>query len=130
MFVQEGSPFDGCPCSGCNLPRFVLPLLLGLLADGPQHGYQLLQRLRDFPTLRDIPPDQAGMYRLLKQMEDNGLVSGEQGPGRTVGKRNFTLTARGQAYLATWAGTLGRYQEDIACIVRFLRREQGGGGLS
>lgn len=70
------------------------------------------------------------MYRLLKQMEDNGLVSGEQGPGRTVGKRNFTLTARGQACLATWAGTLGRYQEDIACIVRFLRREQGGGGLS
>lgn len=55
MFVQEDSLFDGCPCSGCNLPRFVLPLLLGLLADGPQHGYQLLQRLRDFHTLRDSP---------------------------------------------------------------------------
>ena len=113
MFVQESSLFDGCPCSGCHLPRFVLPLLLGLLADGPQHGYQLLQRLRDFPTLRDTPPDQAGMYRLLKQMEDNGLVSGEQGPGRTVGKRSFTLTARGQA-----------------CIVSFLRRGKVGGDHS
>lgn len=90
MFVQEDSLFDGCPCSGCNLPRFVLPLLLGLLADGPQHGYQLLQRLRDF----------------------------------------HTLTARGQACLGTWAGTLTRYQEDIACIVRFLRRGRDGGGLS
>ena len=72
----------------------------------------------------------AGMYRLLKQMEDNGLVSGEQGPGRTVGKRSFTLTARGQACLATWAGTLDRYQEDIACIVSFLRRGKVGGDHS
>ena len=58
-------------------------------------------------------------------------VSREFGSGgRTVGKRSFTLTARGQAYLATWAGTLDRYQEDIACIVSFLRRGKVGGDHS
>lgn len=124
MLAQEAFPFDGCPCSGCNLPRFVLPLLLGMLGDGPQHGYQLLQRLAAFPTLQTSPPDKAGMYRLLKQMEDSGLVRGEQGPGRTVGKRSFRLTERGRACLDTWAATLARYQEDIACIVRFLHREE------
>ena len=66
--MNEMDLFADCPCSGSTLQRFVQPLVMSLLAHGSLYGYVLLQRLRNMPVWGNSPPDQAGVYRLLKLM--------------------------------------------------------------
>ena len=63
-----------CPCSGVNLPRFVQPVILAMLAEGPLHGYLVAQQLAETPLFRKQPPDATGVYRVLKAMEQNGVL--------------------------------------------------------
>ena len=44
---EEVDILDSCACSGANLPRFVQPVLLALLAQEPVHGYALVRKLAD-----------------------------------------------------------------------------------
>ncbi|EGW50442.1 hypothetical protein HMPREF1022_02509 [Desulfovibrio sp. 6_1_46AFAA] len=121
MPMKELLTFMNCPCAGSNLPRLVHPVLLGLLADGPLHGYLLLQRLEAMPQFQGNAPDPAGVYRLLKQMEHDSLLHGTQEPGRTASRRLFSLTERGRACLLRWMDTLEQHQASISRILDFLR---------
>ena len=90
-------------------PRGLLePYLLLLLRNLRTHGYQLMQSLTamGFATV-----DPATVYRVLRQMEKEGLITscwetGSAGPA----KRTYTLTDAGEAFLSTWANSLQRYQ--------------------
>ncbi|HYM55200.1 MAG TPA: helix-turn-helix transcriptional regulator, partial [Solirubrobacteraceae bacterium] len=55
--------------------------LLGLLLERPGHSYELANRLKTRlgETWRINPSD---VYRLLKQLEDGGLVSSSEEPRR------------------------------------------------
>ncbi|MFQ9492104.1 MAG: PadR family transcriptional regulator [Bilophila wadsworthia] len=86
---------DNCPCSGANLPRFVQPVILAVLSSGPLHGYLVVQRLAETSLFRKQPPDATGVYRMLRNMEQEGVLESDwelenSGPAR----KRYTLTEK------------------------------------
>jgi PadR family transcriptional regulator len=100
-----------------RVERFVEPSLLLLLRERPLHGYELLERI---PELGEGRVDIGNLYRLLRRLEDEGLVRSEWSadlPGPA--KRTYELTAEGRRLLDRWAEALGEAQQTIA---GFLKR--------
>jgi len=103
---------ENCPCSGKTLARLVHPAVLGALANGEAHGYEIAQRLAELSSF--AAPDAAGIYRTLGIMERDGYVSSrwdapQAGPPRKV----FQLTASGRTCLNQWRRTLRAYRKDL-----------------
>lgn len=99
-----------------RIERFGEPALLTLLADGPTHGYELLERLP--PLVGDERVDVGNVYRALRALEEEGLVSSEwradlPGPA----KRTYTLTGEGRAVLDLWRGSLGALRDEITVFL-------------
>ena len=104
------------------MERFGEPALLRLVADGPAHGYELLERLP--PLLGEDRVDVGNVYRTLRALEDEGLVSSEwhadlPGPA----KRTYTLTEDGRDVLAAWLGSLGTLRDSLTSLLD--EREEG-----
>jgi DNA-binding PadR family transcriptional regulator len=66
--------------------------ILGLLAEQPMHGYQVMQELAERSGGR-WHPSAGSIYPTLQQLEDEGLVVAEDRDGRNT----FSLTEAGQA---------------------------------
>ena len=103
-----------CACSGKTLARLLRPAVLALLARRETHGYDIVRRLRGLETFANFPPDASGVYKVLKSMEQEGLVSarwetGDSGPA----KRRYVVTKDGKACLKRWAETLEDYRAQI-----------------
>ncbi|MEN6337187.1 MAG: PadR family transcriptional regulator [Phycisphaerales bacterium] len=103
-----------CICSGKSLDRMLRPAILTILCDKAEglHGYAVEQELQTLKFFRDQPPDYTGLYRLLKRMESEELLSStksdsEAGPS----KRVYRLTDHGRRCLTRWLDSLTRYQE-------------------
>jgi len=117
----------GCPCTGKNLARLVHPAILAVLARESLHGYLILERLADAAMFRDQPPDPAGVYRILKTMEQEGLVTcawdlQSSGPAR----RQYTITDRGLTCLRTWLETLMNYRNSVDRLVATVQKALEG----
>ena len=56
-----------------RVERFVEPSLLLLLRERPLHGYELLERLPELGVEGRV--DIGNLYRLLRALEEEGLVS-------------------------------------------------------
>lgn len=71
--------------------------ILLALADGPRHGYGVMRALRTDPV-EPLSIGPATLYRALKEMESQGLISGTEGPDDSGGppRRYFKLTPLGQ----------------------------------
>ena len=63
-----------CPCPGRTLDRHLQPTILAYLADGPEHGYALADRLSGSPLMNGCSPDLPGVYRSLVALEGRGIV--------------------------------------------------------
>ncbi|MGH9280701.1 MAG: PadR family transcriptional regulator [Acidimicrobiales bacterium] len=91
------------------------PYLLVLLAEGPSHGYQLVERLADFGVDVGTP---AGVYRLLREMERAGLVhsvwelSQSRGPARRV----YSIAAAGRRALDADMVDLAATERSLATL--------------
>ena len=99
-----------------RVERFVEPSLLLLLRERPLHGYELLERIPELGVEGRI--DIGNLYRLLRSLEDEGLVSSEWSadlPGPA--KRTYELTAEGRRLLDHWAEALGRAQQTIGTFL-------------
>ena len=59
-----------------RVERFTEPAILLLLREGPKHGYQLLERLPEL-SAGDGHIDLGNLYRLLRALEAEGLVSSQ-----------------------------------------------------
>lgn len=115
--------FVNCPCSGANLPRFVQPVVLALLAGESMHGYSIVQQLSAIKFFRDNPPDITGVYRLLKNMEQEGSLTvqwdmHESGPARKC----YTITARGRHCLTQWEQTLREHMLFVGELQDYLHQ--------
>ena len=76
---------------GGRIERFQVAALLLLLRERPAHGYDLLERLPSL--LGDERVDVGNLYRVLRRLEEQGLVSSEWDesvPGPA--KRTYELT--------------------------------------
>ena len=106
-----------------RVERFGEAALLVALAARPTHGYELLERLPDLSGGERV--DVGNLYRTLRALEDEGLVTSEWRPdlpGPT--KRTYTLTAEGHALLASWLAAVEPLRDGLT---DFLRRTQEGG---
>lgn len=75
-------------------PRnFLQPLLLLLLREQANHGYELAARLR---PMHDTEGDAGGIYRALRGLERQGLVRSEWEPSAAgPARRIYHITADG-----------------------------------
>jgi DNA-binding PadR family transcriptional regulator len=111
-----------CPCVGETLDKLVQPAILAILAQGPMHGYRLVERLGAMPSFDGRKPDASGVYRVLKVMERRGLVvfawdASQAGPA----KRTYQITPGGQQCLGSWVRTLEQYRNRITSLLNTAR---------
>ena len=105
-----------------RVERFSEPALLLLLRDRSAHGYELIDSLSELTPGR--PVDMGNLYRTLRSLEGEGLVSSEwdaDAPGPA--KRRYELTAAGRRLLDEWAAALSAARDRIDV---FLRRYEKG----
>lgn len=99
-----------------RVERFTEPAILLLLREGPKHGYELLERLPEL-SAGDGHIDLGNLYRLLRALEAEGLVSSQwqarSGPPRRV----YQLTDSGAHLLDGWADSL---RQMSSAVERFL----------
>jgi PadR family transcriptional regulator, regulatory protein PadR len=105
MFEPGHKSHEGCRCRGGPLRGFIQPQLLLQLAKQPAHGYELMETLSQSGDLASADP--GNLYRLLRSLEDEGLVhsnwdTSAGGPARRV----YELTKEGHEYLDTWVVNL------------------------
>ena len=105
-----------------RVERFTEPALLLLLRERPAHGYDLMERLPELTGEQRV--EMGNLYRLLRALEDEGLVSSEWDAGSPgPAKRRYALTEAGARLLDQWAEALRRSQDRTAT---FLERYEAG----
>ncbi len=88
-------------------------LLLAIVADGPAHGYALVEALRQRSAGRfDLP--EGTVYPALHRLEAAGLLVSRWGDAAGRKRRVYELTKRGHSVLAArreeWAGFVASVQ--------------------
>jgi poly-beta-hydroxybutyrate-responsive repressor len=99
-----------------RIERFVEPALLLLLSERRMHGYELLDRLQELIPGERV--DMGNLYRLLRALEEDGLVSSEWDdalPGPA--KRTYELTTQGRELLHAWAKALLQTQKVVTAFI-------------
>ena len=102
-----------CAELGKSLNRLSQPTILTLLAnsDEPLHGYIIVQLAAQSPMFGGKKPDATGIYRALKRMEENELVTSKwDTPEEASAKRMFSLTDKGRRCLRRWIDALACYE--------------------
>jgi PadR family transcriptional regulator PadR len=105
---QSFHPHDKhCCCKehGPAIRGYLIPCLLLLLKDAPSHGYQLIELLEKRGYLREIP-DPGVIYRHLRRLEQDGMVTSTFEPGDGPARKVYTLAAEGRAALSEWVRNL------------------------
>jgi poly-beta-hydroxybutyrate-responsive repressor len=103
-----------------RVERFGELSLLVLLAARPTHGYELIERL---PELSGERVDVGNLYRTLRSLEDEGLVTSEWQadlPGPT--KRTYTLTDEGHVVLASWLRAVEQLRDGLTEVLDRARK--------
>lgn len=76
-------------------------VVLGLLAEEPMHGYDLIERFRERSMGFWTELSRASVYQVLKRLERDGAVAGKAQEGREgPDRRVFRITKRGREHLA------------------------------
>ena len=116
MARQSKPTTDGGAGSDDLRARSLLrPAILLLLKERESHGYELVSRLGDLGL--DVP-DFGGLYRALRGMEDEGLVSSSWGtPARGPARRIYALTKEGEAQLRDTAPALVQQRRAIGGLL-------------
>jgi len=82
------------------------PLVLAGLVSEPRHGYELAQAIEEM-TGGALPVDLGGLYRTLRRLEAEGLVTSEWEDAETgPQRRRYEVTDDGIAVLRHWRAHL------------------------
>jgi PadR family transcriptional regulator PadR len=102
--------------NGGALPRHYLkPCLLLLLAEGPSHGYDLLEQVRRL-GIRGAEP--GGLYRYLRSMEKEERVSSWWEPSQAgPARRTYVLTDAGRRALDASVNSLRDVREILISLL-------------
>lgn len=96
--------------------------LLSLLAQRPQHGYELIQALSE-RFGGTYSPSAGTIYPRLAKLEEEGLVTKAADGRKTV----YEITPAGLAELASREGELGAIEDEVTDSVRRLATEVRSG---
>jgi len=100
--------------------------LLLLLAENPAHGYELLERLGALPEAPRA--DRGHLYRTLRRLEDEGLVTSMwEMPQAGVPRHTYTLTSDGLRTLDAWATHIESAVKRLECFLRHREALRGDG---
>lgn len=110
----------GCGCGGGGSGRYRKPTVLFLLSGEPRRGVEILERFGQLRLWKESPPDASGLYRLLREMERDGLVRSEIICAGEVGlaRKAYALTEEGAAERLKWFETIRQYQEDLLELLK------------
>lgn len=110
------SSMHGRDTNGGALPRHYLkPCLLLLLAEGPSHGYDLLEQVRRL-GIKGAEP--GGLYRYLRSMEKEQLVSSWWEPSQAgPARRTYVLTDDGAKALEQSVSSLRDVREILVSLL-------------
>jgi DNA-binding PadR family transcriptional regulator len=100
-------------------------VVLGLLAEGPRYGYELLERFRERAMGSWVEIGRASVYQALRRLELAGAIAGRQqegteGPDRRVYRITGTGRARLRAALRELAAEARPYASEAALALGFL----------
>ncbi|MFN4294844.1 MAG: PadR family transcriptional regulator [Thermoflexales bacterium] len=92
---------------------FAEPVVLGLLAEAPAHGYALFARIHnDLAGVWQVGMNR--LYALLDAMERDGLIKGHaEHAGNRPERRVFRLTAKGRRRFEAWLRAPSRSMQDM-----------------
>lgn len=113
---KSENDYTECSTMGKSLNRLTQPAILSVLKNEKSslHGYVIVQKLAETPMYGGKKPDATGVYRTLKQMEKDELVtSAWDTPDIGPAKKGFTITDKGLHTLRRWIDTLACYQAAI-----------------
>jgi DNA-binding PadR family transcriptional regulator len=86
---------------------------LGLLAEEPRNGYQIIQEIAD-RSGGVWQPSPGSVYPALQQLEDEGLIQAETAEG---GRRRYALTSEGREYVDAHAEEVRAPWDEVASSV-------------
>ena len=97
---------------------FLQPCILLQLSREDNHGYELLKGLQEF--VDDASEyDPSIIYRLMRDMEDNGYVTSYEGEESHGPRRKmYALTEEGKAILRQWIKDLERTRGEIDRLLK------------
>jgi DNA-binding PadR family transcriptional regulator len=100
-------------------------IVLGLLAEEPRYGYQLLERIRDRRLSSWVEVGRASVYQALERLERRGAVTGRrQDSGAGPDRRVFELTEAGRRRLdeglAERLGAPAPYETEAGTALAFI----------
>jgi len=88
-----------------RVERFFEPAVLLALRDGPAHGYELVEVMQTWGD--DYVVDSGNLYRMLRALEDEGLVQSTwTDSDRGAARRIYALEPKGARVLEAWAEAL------------------------
>mgnify|MGYP001055424937 CR=1 FL=1 len=98
------------------------PLVLAALAHSETHGYDLARTMEEM-TGGEVVPDAGGLYRILRRLEADGVVTsawqeGDSGPQR----RAYRLTEDGRRLLSHWIGHLEERRRTLDVLIDAVRQ--------
>ena len=98
--------------------RYIQPSILMALKQKPGYGYELIQEISRFGFVEGSAPP--GMiYRHLRDLEENGLVSSEWNTNETgPAKRIYNITAEGLEILDYW---IAHMENQVNKLTNFIR---------
>jgi DNA-binding PadR family transcriptional regulator len=110
---HRGGPFGGGPFGGRGRRMFdpgaLRLVVLGLIAEEPRHGYDIIKAL-EAKFQGAYSPSPGAIYPMLQMLEEADLVVSEpQGA-----KKIFSITYQGRAFLAENQAELDRLNEQLA----------------
>ena len=97
--------------------RYIQPSILMALKYRPSYGYELIKEISQFGFVEGQAPP--GMiYRHLRHMEENGLVSSEWATeGTGPAKRVYQLTMEGSEVLDYWISYMKKQSERLLSFI-------------
>ncbi len=111
-----------------QLALFLRPAILLLLRQDPSHGYTLIEDLRR-EGLIDEDLDPAVVYRYMREMEEEGLLTSEwDTAGGGVPRRVYRLTPAGEEFIRGCIVNLRRTRRRLGRIFRLYRQQFPGEG--
>ncbi len=100
-------------------------LILHLLAQGPDHGFGLMQRIATVCNGM-LAVNTNTIYPLLRRLEERGFISGEWDHPTKRARRMYSITPAGRERLARIKSNMLPYLDHLVASVERLRAELYG----